>query len=189
MTPAEAFGKWRKLAYGIANNYIRRLPAQIPREDIELAALGGLWDTALRHSSVSDEVFRRQAQVRIRGAIVDELRRQDWFSRRAREQGGGELKMLSTEAFARVDCLAGFSVQEDESAGDDQRRWNWVKLALLRLPRAHQRVVRRVLGGETQREIAEDLGLTQARISQIMASAVSALRNMHEQLPPDRQLG
>lgn len=57
----------------------------LDRDDMEQIGLMGLLE-GLRRYGVPDEQFARFAAMRIRGAILDELRRQDWRPRRLRQQ-------------------------------------------------------------------------------------------------------
>jgi RNA polymerase sigma factor for flagellar operon FliA len=75
---------------------LRRVPPNVLRDDLVAAGSAGLLD-ALRRSTERGAGFPWYARVRIRGALVDELRSQDWLSRRARarvttdESPGGTL--------------------------------------------------------------------------------------------------
>lgn len=68
---------------------VRQLNAQVTatmsREDMEQTGLLGLLD-ALRRYGPPDEKFAAYAATRIRGAILDELRRQDWRPRTVRQE-------------------------------------------------------------------------------------------------------
>jgi RNA polymerase sigma factor for flagellar operon FliA len=57
----------------------------LDREDMEQIGLMGLLE-GLRRYGEPDEQFGRFAALRIRGAILDELRRQDWRPRQVRQQ-------------------------------------------------------------------------------------------------------
>jgi len=57
----------------------------IDRDDMEQIGLIGLLE-ALRRYGTPDETFGSYASLRIRGAILDELRRQDWRPRAVRQQ-------------------------------------------------------------------------------------------------------
>lgn len=55
------------------------------RDDMEQIGLLGLLD-ALRRYGMPDEKFGAYASLRVRGAILDELRRQDWRPRTVRQE-------------------------------------------------------------------------------------------------------
>jgi RNA polymerase sigma factor FliA len=57
----------------------------LDRKDMEQIGLIGLLE-GLRRYGVPDDHFIRFASLRIRGAILDELRRQDWRPRQVRQQ-------------------------------------------------------------------------------------------------------
>ncbi len=63
----------------------RRCPSWIPREDLVSAGLLGLTEAARRYDSSRAEPFLPFAEQRIRGAVLDELRRGDMLPRRVRQ--------------------------------------------------------------------------------------------------------
>lgn len=78
------------LAYApLVKRIVRQLNSQIAgaidRDDMEQIGLMGLLE-ALRRYGEPDPAFGSYASLRIRGAILDELRRQDWRPRAVRQQ-------------------------------------------------------------------------------------------------------
>jgi RNA polymerase sigma factor FliA len=78
------------LAYApLVKRIVRQLNSQIggaiDRDDMEQIGLMGLLE-ALRRYGEPDAAFGSYASLRIRGAILDELRRQDWRPRAVRQQ-------------------------------------------------------------------------------------------------------
>jgi RNA polymerase sigma factor for flagellar operon FliA len=73
----------------LVKRIVRQLNAQvsgaISREDMEQIGLIGLLE-ALRRYGVPDTGFGSYAALRVRGAILDELRRQDWRPRAVRQE-------------------------------------------------------------------------------------------------------
>jgi len=73
----------------LVKRIVRQLNAQvggaIGREDMEQIGLIGLLE-ALRRYGVPDEGFGSYASLRVRGAILVELRRQDWRPRAVRQE-------------------------------------------------------------------------------------------------------
>lgn len=73
----------------LVKRVVRQLNAQVTtimgREDMEQIGLLGLLD-ALRRYGPPDEKFVSYATLRVRGAILDELRRQDWRPRSIRQE-------------------------------------------------------------------------------------------------------
>lgn len=78
----------------LVKRIVRQLNAQasavMDREDMEQIGLMGLLE-ALRRYGEPDEAFGAFAALRVRGAILDELRRQDWRPRTVR-QGSHKLR-------------------------------------------------------------------------------------------------
>ena len=72
------------LAQAIAKQMHRRLPPEINLDDLIGAAVGGLVDAVDRYDEVRSAEFERFARFRIRGAVVDSLRRDDWVPRTVR---------------------------------------------------------------------------------------------------------
>ena len=72
------------MARRIARKVARRMPDSIRHDDLESAALVGLTEAADRFDAERGEPFVAFAAKRIRGAVLDELRRGDLMPRRAR---------------------------------------------------------------------------------------------------------
>ncbi|MET3131981.1 RNA polymerase sigma factor for flagellar operon FliA [Oxalobacteraceae bacterium GrIS 1.11] len=78
------------LAYApLVKRIVRQLNSQISgaidRDDMEQIGLMGLLE-ALRRYGTPDGAFGSYASLRVRGAILDELRRQDWRPRAVRQE-------------------------------------------------------------------------------------------------------
>ncbi|MGE0869734.1 MAG: sigma-70 family RNA polymerase sigma factor [Kofleriaceae bacterium] len=74
-----------ELARRIALKMARRCPAWVAREDLVAAGLLGLTEAAQRYDESREEPFVAFAEHRIRGAVMDELRRGDMLPRRVRQ--------------------------------------------------------------------------------------------------------
>jgi RNA polymerase sigma factor FliA len=61
-----------------------RLPRYVRRDDLTSAAMFGLAQAARTYDDTLGVPFARYATVRIRGALLDELREEDWASRSVR---------------------------------------------------------------------------------------------------------
>lgn len=70
----------------IALRMIGRLPANIELDDLIQAGMLGLLDAVRRYREVPTAQFETYATQRIRGAMLDELRRLDWMPRGVRER-------------------------------------------------------------------------------------------------------
>lgn len=73
------------VARRISMRMARRCPDWIQREDLVAAAMLGLTEAAERYDTGRNEPFIAFAEKRIRGAVLDELRRGDIMPRRARQ--------------------------------------------------------------------------------------------------------
>lgn len=69
---------------------VGRMTTQVPNfmttDDMKSAGMLGLFDAAKRFDSSKNIKFKTFAEYRIRGAILDEMRKLDWFSRSLRDK-------------------------------------------------------------------------------------------------------
>ncbi|WP_111497709.1 RNA polymerase sigma factor FliA [Marinobacter bohaiensis] len=65
----------------IALHMMARLPASVQLEDLMQAGMIGLLEAAQKYEANKGASFETYAGIRIRGAIVDEIRRGDWVPR------------------------------------------------------------------------------------------------------------
>jgi len=63
-----------------------RLPSNVELDDLMQAGLMGLLDAARRYREMAEAQFETYATTRIRGAMLDELRSQDWLPRSVRSK-------------------------------------------------------------------------------------------------------
>ena len=62
----------------IAQKIASRLPANIELDDLISCGVIGLMDAISKFDPTRDNKFKTYAEFRIRGAMLDELRSQDW---------------------------------------------------------------------------------------------------------------
>lgn len=74
------------LVRSIALKMMARLPANIELDDLIQAGMIGLMDAARRFENTGAAQFTSYATTRIKGEIMDELRRQDWLPRTLRSK-------------------------------------------------------------------------------------------------------
>lgn len=74
-----------EVARRISLRMARRCPDWIAREDLVAAGMVGLTEAADRYDNTRNEPFISFAEKRIRGAVLDELRRGDIMPRRVRQ--------------------------------------------------------------------------------------------------------
>ena len=87
------------MARRIALKMARRCPHWVAREDLVAAGLLGLTEAARRYDDTRSEPFIPFAEQRIRGAVLDELRRGDLLPRRVRQTArkiAGVIRSLET---------------------------------------------------------------------------------------------
>jgi RNA polymerase sigma factor for flagellar operon FliA len=107
-----------------------RLPAHVSREDLVSAGMAGLATAAKAYDPARGAPFGSFAAVRIRGALLDELRGLDWASRsvrtRARRIETAEQELTAalgrTPTKAELAEVLGVAVDELDAAGDDVHR-------------------------------------------------------------------
>jgi RNA polymerase sigma factor FliA len=77
--------RYASLAKRIAHYMMARLPASVEFDDVLQAGMLGLLDAVSRYEETQGAQFETYAAQRIRGAIVDDLRRNDWMPRSVRK--------------------------------------------------------------------------------------------------------
>lgn len=78
----------------IARRIVSRLPPNVELDDLKSAGFIGLIDAIEKFSDDKGTPFKVYAEIRIRGAIMDELRAQDWVPRSVRDRNQ---KLTETE--------------------------------------------------------------------------------------------
>ncbi|OZI60285.1 RNA polymerase sigma factor FliA [Bordetella genomosp. 11] len=87
MSPSEdRLAEYAPLVRKLALQLLARLPASVELDDLIQAGMIGLLDAARRYQEVADAQFETYATARIRGAMLDELRNQDWLPRSVRSK-------------------------------------------------------------------------------------------------------
>jgi RNA polymerase sigma factor for flagellar operon FliA len=77
-------GQYAPLVRRQALALIGKLPASVELDDLMQAGMMGLLDAVRRYQQQADAQFETYAVTRIRGAMLDELRSQDWLPRSVR---------------------------------------------------------------------------------------------------------
>jgi RNA polymerase sigma factor FliA len=97
----------------IAQKIAVRLPSNIEFDDLVSSGVIGLMDAIDKYDPTRDNKFKTYAEFRIRGAILDELRAQDWVPRSVREKA----KQLE-RAHVKLEQQLGRFPTEDEITGE-----------------------------------------------------------------------
>ncbi len=192
-----------------ARHYAHRAHQILDFEDLFVVGMMGLMDAARRYNPQRDVLFKTYAEFRIRGEIIDELRRQDWLSRSERrkqkiyrkahqtlEQNLGRdptrqevakvlpFKSLDLDRIRQYedhDTLRAYSEGESQDLSDGvadkilQR--DEVYELMTALPALHRLVVeRRYFADASIAVIAQEIGLSEGRVSQLHGEAIEMLR-------------
>ncbi len=86
LTKEEIVVKYASLVKYLAQKIAIRLPANIELDDLISSGVIGLMDAVDKYDCTRDNKFKTYAEFRIRGAMLDELRSQDWVPRSVREK-------------------------------------------------------------------------------------------------------
>ena len=105
----EIIVEYAPLVKFIAQKIAARLPANIELDDLISCGVIGLMDAIEKFDSSRDNKFKTYAEFRIRGAILDELRSQDWVPRSVREKS----KQVE-RAYAKLERELGRPANDEE---------------------------------------------------------------------------
>jgi RNA polymerase sigma factor for flagellar operon FliA len=169
--------RYADLAIGIAR--CMRIPTSslADQDDVSSAAMIGLIGAVDRFDPRRGVPFEAYASLRIRGAVVDELRRVDERGRVDRRPEGAELAvsldlLLETGAHQGPVAEDGFAERYEQE--DLKTR---IQDALGRLPARQREVIARYYGDElTLREAGAKMGVSEARACPLHGRAIQNLR-------------
>jgi RNA polymerase sigma factor for flagellar operon FliA len=187
--------RYLPLVHQVVRRLLRRLPSNVRREDLFAAGVFGLYDSIRKDWGDGGPRFEWYARIRVRGAILDELRAQDWLPRRARWVAAGR-RAPAPGATCLPSAVVGF---DDLGTGElatqlaDTRTLDFgaqielrsdvsaVVEAIDQLPERERTIVRlHYFEGVRFREIGTLLGVSEPRISQLHARAIGRLRSIME---------
>jgi RNA polymerase sigma factor for flagellar operon FliA len=144
-------------------------------DDLASAAVLGLIDAVDRFEPGRGVPFEAYASLRIRGAIIDELRR---TGERSRSDAGDAPRMLSLDGLVEEDWMAFLATDDGVDArfdAEDLRRR--VEGALGSLPPRQREVLARYYSESlTLREAGARMGISEARACQLHGRAIFNLR-------------
>jgi RNA polymerase sigma factor for flagellar operon FliA len=95
----------------LVGRMVTQVPSFMNRDDMRSAGMLGLIDAANKFDPGKNTLFKTFAEYRIRGAILDEMRKLDWFSRSMREKQSNLNRTMT-----RLERKLGRSPEEDEMA-------------------------------------------------------------------------
>lgn len=107
----ELIREYTPLIKFIAQKIAVRLPSNIELDDLISSGVIGLMDAIEKYDPTRDNKFKTYAEFRIRGAILDELRAQDWVPRSVRDKA----KLLD-KTVADLEAATGKQATDEEIA-------------------------------------------------------------------------
>ncbi|MBN2193923.1 MAG: sigma-70 family RNA polymerase sigma factor [Polyangiaceae bacterium] len=176
---------YRELVQRIAGQVHRRSPPSVQRDDLVAAGMSGLWDALRRRSERPEESFDYYVCRRVRGAIIDELRAEDWLPRRRGGEtnsvppGGAPVAVVHYDDLGVRDrCRVQLGGESDsEDLVGRKRAVERVREGLERLPpRERYVLIMRDLDEVPIKELGEELGVSKPRVCQIRTQALRRLR-------------
>lgn len=189
LTDTRLFAEYAGLVRQIASGFQRRLPRNVLRDDLVAAGMSGLWDAIRRHQGERTGSFDWYVRTRIRGAILDELRAQDWLPRRARaaaDRAVAEGSADATPVVLRFDevseaeqarCLAGADSSRSDQLLEDRLAREMLVRAMEQLPDRERHIVSlHYFSGVKFKDLGRMFGVSVPRISQLHARAMERLR-------------
>ncbi|MDP9002604.1 MAG: sigma-70 family RNA polymerase sigma factor [Myxococcota bacterium] len=183
------------LVHQVVGRVLRKLPPNVLRDDLVAAGSFGLID-ALRKSVDRGPAFDWYARIRIRGAVVDELRSQDWLTRRARtratkaqalgEAGGASVVGFDDLPESQAHAFVDESVASPQEQVEKRMDRALLERAVELLPEREANIVGwHYFHDVPFKAIASRLGVSEPRVSQLHARAMGRLRSA---LAEDREV-
>ena len=143
------------------------LPATISIEDIAGYGVEGLINAIERYSPQKNTRFETYALIRIRGAILDRIRAQDFLPRSVRK------KIKDIKAIQDENKL------NPQEKAEEQNVKQELEKALKRLPE-RERIIMVLYYQEnmTLKEIGETINMSESRVCQLHAQGIMKLKNL-----------
>jgi RNA polymerase sigma factor for flagellar operon FliA len=181
------------LVHQVVARFMGKLPPNVLREDLVAAGTFGLIDSLRKNGVERGPKFEWYARIRIRGSILDELRAQDWLTRRARSKVTAQNSVGSIPPPAKRSAVIGFDDLPGGIQGmnmSDPTSRTPLELveegfdnalmaeAVALLPERERRIVTlHYFQGIQFKEIAAELKVSEPRISQLHTRAMGMLRS------------
>lgn len=149
--------EYYSLVKSIAYRLVSRFPSNVDVEDLITVGTLGLIDAIDRYNPDRQDSFKAYAELRIRGAIIDALRQQDWVPRSQRQraqeldkaQRDMETKLGRTPTPEEVAGHLGVSLEYYLSMSRNTTLMSVVSLEDLGLQDEQKRDILQVLRGES----------------------------------------
>ncbi|MDH4273483.1 MAG: RNA polymerase sigma factor FliA [Gammaproteobacteria bacterium] len=111
LTDEEIVTKHGPLVKRIAYHLISRLPPSVQRDDLIQAGMIGLLEASRNYDATQGASFETYAGIRIRGAMLDEIRRSDWAPRSVHKKA-----RVVAEAIRTIEHQTGRDARDQEVA-------------------------------------------------------------------------
>ncbi len=95
----------------LVGRMVTQVPSFMNKDDMKSAGMVGLLDASNKFDPSNNILFKTFAEYRIRGAILDEMRKLDWFSRSLRDKQNKIAKTI-----AKLELELGRDPEEQEVA-------------------------------------------------------------------------
>jgi len=174
--------------YYVAARIRERLPKHVELEDLVQAGVIGLLEACRSYDGSKDAQFSTFAKFRIRGAILDSLRKLDWGSRTLRRRGReitSSIVKLESQLGRKPDDEEIDLIESAPSTGEDNpfelclkgERKEQLAEAVSQMSEREQLILSLYYNEElTMMEVSKIVGIAVSRVSQIHAAAMVKLR-------------
>lgn len=163
------------------------LPACVSIDDLLSYGCLGLMEAAQRFDPSRGTLFTTFARRRVRGSMLDGLRKADWLPRNMRQEVKGSDRLAVRHISLSMPILEngrerGFVSDLLEAPGSDSshsiaERAEMVDLAMRKVHGKHRVIIQKYFfEHKTMAEIGEELGLSESRISQKMKEVLEMIR-------------
>jgi RNA polymerase sigma factor for flagellar operon FliA len=192
MPGEELIARHHKMVLGLASRLRRELSLSGDLDDLIAFGFGGLLEAERRYDPSRGVRFQTFAYYRVRGAMLDGVRKMADVPRRAHQRLKAEAERPPTaaptpldKAFARMSASltsaspvqGSFASESPESALLKNESIQRLLEALSRLPARERRLIRgRYFEGRPLDELAAELGISKSWASRIHTQALNALR-------------
>jgi RNA polymerase sigma factor for flagellar operon FliA len=167
---------------------LRRLPPSVQKGDLMSAATQGLMDALQKTATERGPQFEWYARIRIRGAVLDQLRSEDWLSRTARS----ESRLRAARESQPPAMVIGFDdLPENKRSipappgespfdfADRKSERMALSRAIAELPQREATIIEmHYVQGIQFKDIAAHMKVSEPRIAQLHARAVALLRGI-----------
>ena len=166
--------KYETLVARIVASFLKKIPANVQRDDLMSVGMIAVWQSLAKGQT--HENVEAYISIRVRGAILDELRAQDWLPRRVRESSEDVYHICDAK---EVETLVSIDARPQEEALDLAREHQILLNVLERLPSRERRILEaHYLQGIKFEDIAKELGVSAPRVSQLHTKAMARLKEL-----------